>query len=430
MRSTHWGIAGCLLGGLTLLAQPPAQLDRATQARLQELTRRLSDAQRAEDELAVRELAGAAVAVLGEQAGLPEVADEFRPVPQGAHGLQPDEIATAFDPAVPYIERQRWWRIGLDPTQTNHALREVATVIEGCVAAAEASPLQADKLLSLARDGGDFLVWTQSQAETGIYPFPAVRDGDGRPFEVAERFLRRAEAGGRLEELIRNGWVVADFDDGGLQFDHGLAGVALLHLYEATRDERYRESALRGADWVVGRRVVTNWNYNSFSVYLLAEAYRVSRDERYLAAAKLKTRLGLLPGQLSSGPRAGRWADPHNARPAYHYIMVRALAALAAVLPEQDADRPAIVESLRLALLARNPDFDRGICNADSAVEALLVVHTLPSDIQQPLQDCRTEFALQTLERYAADRFRRGNPALSPGAWGQLLRHAARRPAP
>lgn len=423
LRSTLWVLL--LVTALPACAQDVARLSRDQQQQLRELNGQLTAAQLREDAVEVRRLARAAQDVLGSQAGLPEVADEYRPAPATSRPLSAAERVQAVAALRAYIERRRWWRIGLDPTTTNHTLREVATVIEGAVASADVAPAHREPLLQFARDAGDFLIWTQTRAETGVFPFPALRNGAGRPFEAAEAMFRRAEQAGRLSELIRHDWVVEDFEDGGLQFDHGLAGVALLHLFEATHDDRYRAAALRGADWAVGRRVVTNWNYNSFSVYLLAEAYRVSGDARYREAAKRKFQLGVVPGQLTDGPRAGRWADPHNARPAYHYIMVRSLAALAQVLPPDDPELPEVVGSLRLALRARNPDFARGVTNADSAVEALLLVQSLPAGRTSQWTDCNTETALATLERYAVERFRNGNPALGPGAWGQLLRRTA-----
>ena len=45
-----------------------------------------------------------------------------------------------------------------------------------------------------------------------------------------------------------------------------------------------------------------------------------------------------LATQLTEGPRKGRWADAHNARPPYHYIMVRGLAALAAAQVNREGD--------------------------------------------------------------------------------------------
>jgi len=410
-------------GCLSCWAQDTPVFDKATQQKIRQAVVNLSAAQKAEDEAEVKKLAKRAIELLGDQAGLPEIADEFRPIPKDTKPLSPEELTTGFDPYIGYIKRQKWWTVGLDPTRTTHAPRELATVIEGCLAARAVSVEKADELLKIATDAGDFLVWAQERGTIGVVPFPAVRNGTGRPFEVAERFYRQAEKDGKLDEVIKNGWAVEDFDDGGLQFDNGLAGVALVRLFEATKDDTYRKAAIRAADWAVKRRVVTNWNYNSFSVFLLAEVYRITGEAKYLDAAKKKARLGVLPGQLTEGPRKGRWADAHNARPAYHYIMVRGLAALAAVIPKDDPDLPAVIESLRLALKARNPDFEKGIFNADSAVEALVRVKTLPLHVSAKLADCGTGEALDTLERYAAEGFRARKSPLGPGAWGQLLKY-------
>lgn len=352
-------------------AQEVARLSRETQAKLRQVVLSLTEAMKAEDESEIRRLVEQSIELLGDQAGLPESPDEFRKVRQDARPLTADELPTAFDPYIPYIERMKWWRIGLDPTKTNHALREVAAVIEGCLQARQVTSKHSEKLLTISKEAGDFLIWAQAQADTGVLPFPAVRNGEGRPFQVAERFYRRAEREGTLNQVIRNGWAVEDFEDGGLQFDNGEAGVALFHLYEATGDERYKDAAIKAADWALGRIVVPNWNYNSFSVHLLAEAYRLTGEEKYFNSAKRKALQGVLPGQLTEGPRRGRWADPHNARPPYHYIMIRGLAALSAVMPEDDPDLPKITESLRLALCARNPDFQRGVFDLDSAVGSL-----------------------------------------------------------
>lgn len=404
-------------------AQPPKP-DRATREKLTQAAAELSDAQKAEDAAAITKAVARSVELLGDQAGVPEVPDESRPVPKDATLLKADELPTAFDPLFDQLARRKWWAIGLDPTKTNHAPREVAAVIEGLLAARAVSPKRADEYLKAAREAGDFLVWAQEQAGTGVIPFPAVRNGTGRPFEVAERFYRDAEKRGKLDEVIKNGWAVEDFDDGGLQFDNGLAGAALVRLFEATAEAKYKTAAIRAADWASGRRVVPNWNYNSFSVLLLAEVGRVTGEAKYMDAAKKKARLGVLPGQLAAGPHKGRWADPHNARPAYHYIMVRSLAVLAAALPKDDEDLPAVVEALRLALKARNPDFEKGVVNADSAVEALVRVRALPARLAEKLSGCGTDEALDTLERYAATGFRSGKPAVGPAAWGHLLEFA------
>lgn len=419
-------ILALLLGGLVASSQDTPKPDKAAQDKLRKLTVELAAAQKAEDEAEVQRLARKAIETLGDQAGIPEIADQFREVPKNAKPLTPKELSVAFDPYIDFIEKQKWWTVGLDPAKTNHLPRELATIIEGCLAARSVNEANAQRLLKIAKDAGDFLVWSQDQAGTGVIPFPAVRNGKGRPFEVAERFMRQAEKDGKLDQVVKNGWAVEDFSDGGLQFDNGLAGVALVQLFEATKDDKYKKAAVGAADWAITRPVVTNWNYNSFSVFLLAEVYRITGDKKYLESAKKKTRLGLLPGQLTEGPRKGRWADAHNARPPYHFIMVRGLAALAAAMPKDDADLSAVVDSLRLALSARNPDFEKGIFNADSSVEALVRVEMLPPHVAVKLTGCKTDEALGTLERYAADGFRAGKPPLGPGAWGQLLAYQKR----
>ncbi len=58
----------------------------------------------------------------------------------------------------------------------------------------------------------------------------------------------------------------------------------------------------------------------------------MTKDHRYLDAAREKVQLGIYPGQLKSGPQAGRWFDPHNARLVYHFILLRGLAAYTLVM--------------------------------------------------------------------------------------------------
>lgn len=420
-------ILSCFYIGVIVSAQETSRPNRETQARLRKIGIELAAAQKSEDETQVKRLMTQAFEVLGDQAGIPEIADQFREIPKTAKPLTAKELPTAFDPYIDFIEKQKWWKVGLDPAKTNHLPRELATIIEGCLAARSVNEANAERLLKIAKDAGNFLVWSQDEAGTGVFPFPAVRNGKGRPFEVAERFMRQAEKEGKLDQVVKNGWAVEDFSDGGLQFDNGLAGVALVQLFEATKDDKYKKATVRAADWAITRPVVTNWNYNSFSVFLLAEVYRISGDKKYLEFAKKKTRLGILPGQLTEGPRKGRWADAHNARPAYHYIMVRGLAALAAVMPKDDADLPAVVESLRLALSARNPDFEKGIFNADSSIEALIRVKMLPPHVAEKLTVCKTNEAFEALELYAAEGFRARKTPLSPGAWGQLLAYRSGR---
>jgi len=172
---------------------------------------------------------------------------------------------------------------------------------------------------------------------------------------------------------------------------------------------------------------VTNWNYNSFSVYLLATAYRITHDSKYLAVAKEKTLLGVLPGQLQDGPNKGRWVDPHNARPAYHYIMIRGLTALFAVFPEDhengdDGDRKRIATSIRTAMQARNGEFaTKGIMNVDSSLEAILLFKSLPTKQQEAIGPCQTDEAFDVLERHCVARLRKNEGSFRPGVGGSYF---------
>lgn len=389
----------------------------------------LGAALRAEDPVAIQAAVAAGLKVLGERAGEPEIADRYTPVPAAAHWLTPAEAQRGFAPHLDALQKRVWWRVGLDPTQLTEALRAPASVLAGGVAVARARLDGADRSLALAMGAAEFLLWAQAQAGAGVFPFPAARGpAKNRAMKAGAAFLAASERKGQLDRVVKNGWAIDDLTDGGLQFDNAECGVAMFEYYELTGDPTALASARRAADWAATRPLVTNWNYNSFSVWLLAKAHAVTREPAYLAAAKRKALLGVIPGQLTAGPRSGRWVDPHNARPAYHYIMLRALAQLAAELPAADPDRAAVLHALKLGLAARNGEFvDRGVMNKDAAMETLLLVHALFADEPGFLAATRSTAALDTLARLVSAEALRGRAPLGPRAWGQFLAHARSR---
>jgi hypothetical protein len=373
----------------------------------------------------IREAAAAGAEALGDAAGLPEVPDEYQAAPADVPPLTARETAAGFQRLLEFVRHKKWWRIGLDPTKTEHLPREAAACIVALTAGVRAGAADQDAMLAEAREAADYLLWTQEQSGRGLFPFPYFRGGGNKAFQAADRFIAAAERAGRLHEFVRDGWMIDDADDGGLQFDNGLCGAALLELYEVCGDERYRKSAGAAADWAVGRPLATNWNYNSFSVYLLAEAYRITGEKKYLASAVAKAIRGVVPGQLTAGPRVGRWADSHNARPAYHYIMIRGLAALLNVLPMDDPAWRPIVDSTRLALVTRNREFTaQGIMNVDSALEALLLYERVRPDVREAVGDCESKAALEVLRRHVTAELRRGRGPAGPGQVGRFLENA------
>jgi hypothetical protein len=291
------------------------------------------------------------------------------------------------------------------------------------VAAVRAHLDGAARSLAMANEAAEFLLWAQQQAGAGLFPFPTARGAsDARAMQVAARFFKVAEKAGQLDSVVRNGWAIEDLGDGGLQFDNGECGVAMFELHEITKDGRHLDSARRAADWALSRPLCSNWNYNSFSVHLLAKAFAVTGETRYLDTAVRKACLGVIPGQLVDGPHAGRWMDRHNARPAYHYIMLRAIAQLAAVMPRNHVDRPEIVRALSLGLRTRNAEVvTLGVMNKD--IEALLLVNQAFKDDDAFLHDTQSREALHTLALLVSAEAHRGKDPLSPGAWGRFLEH-------
>lgn len=416
--TTAWLVLATFAGGAEVASTPKTDL-RAT----------LAAALKAEDPAAIRAAVATAVRVLGDKAGEPEVADRYTPAPGPARWLTPAESQAGFAPHFGRLKKLTWWRVGLDPTQLTQALRAPASVLAGHVAAARAQLDGAERSLALAKDAAVFLQWTQTQAGAGLFPFPAARaSSSDRAMQVGADFLAHAERAGQLDRVVKNGWAIDDLGDGGLQFDNAECGVAMFEYHALTGDPTALTSARRAADWAARQPLATNWNYNSFSVWLLAKAHAVTGDAAYLAAAKKKALLGVVPGQLTTGPRSGRWVDPHNARPAYHYIMLRALAQLVAVLPPADPDRPALLRSLQLGLVTRNAEFTAlGIMNREHALETLLFVHQAFAAEPGFLKATRSTAALNVLAGAISEDARRQKFSVSPRAWGQFLAYAKTR---
>jgi hypothetical protein len=404
---------GCLVISTAHAASPASQLLAALNQR---------------DSAAVESLVAQERVRLGDQAGVPEVADTYQPVPPDTAWIDPARARRGFTPHFDrLLKMAAGWKPGIDPSRMTEPLRAPASVISGCLAVAKAGLEGGADALNLAGELADFLIWTQEQAGAGCFPFPAARGtSNARAMQAATRFLQKAGQEGKWSATVRNGWAFEDHGDGGLQFDNAECGVALFELHEVTRDPRHLASARQAADWALSRPLCANWNYNAFSVHLLAKAHAVTKEARYLESALQKARLGVIPGQLASGPRAGRWLDAHNARPAYHYIMMSALAQLASELPREHSDRPLIVASLKLGLGARNGEIiTLGVMTKDKAMEALLLTRDVFAGDPEFLDTTHTRAALQILGGHVSEEYRRGKLPLGPRAWGRFLALAA-----
>lgn len=406
----------------------------------------LAKAQMAKNLPEVTRLSQVYTQALGSQAGVPEASTRFHPW----HKPHKSKFAvvdtrTAFDSYVQDIQKRSWWLSHPGPTEVNQGEpRDVASAITGLLAARRAGAKNPNRLLKMAKDAGNYLLWSQAQAGKGVYPYAVMggkngRWGEqaiaseskgGRDWQVNQKHLQLAQQHGRLSEVLVNGWIVGDLGEGGLQFHNALAGVAVLELYQATGERKYLDSARLAADWAASQPTVPNWNYNAFSIYLLANTYKMTGDRRYLESAKEKARLGVYPGQLSTGRYAGRWVDPHNARLVYHYILVRGLGSLVAVLPKDDPDFPQALSALSLAL-NRNAEFlTQGVpvnkdgesltTGASTALEVLSHLKlNLPTSNNPHNQDSEKVIAL--LASYGTEEFAKGRLPVEPSAWGYFL---------
>lgn len=373
---------------------------------------------------------------LGSDAGVPEITETYQTWPVEAEPiavLDATERAAAAEAMLDYIDTLNWWTIGLDPTNLNHALREVAEVITGCCALYRAG-YQTARALSTAIEGANFLIWAQGQAGNGCYPFPAYTAGGSNALTAAARFLAGAAADGRLNQVLNNGWIIDDYNNGGIQFDNGECGAAMLELYAITGTAGQLNSAISAGGWAANRPLIINWNYNAFSAFFLARLATVTGTSSYFDSALNKLLKGVIPGQLTSGARTGRWDDGHNARATYHYIIMRALVDVmiyirdipaANITVPQARDYATVLNSLTLGLTNRNYDFvSVGAPTKDGPMGVLISVNEEWAGDSAFLTNTYSASALSNLGKLVSYQYRNSATLpLSPGPMGLFLEY-------
>ena len=356
---------------------------------------------------------------IGDKAGVPDTEDTYIKVPAKAQFIKVSALDSAFKiiPALIKHEEKNW-QPGVKPTNFKYPLRLPASALDAEVYALKYNFGDRSLNQTSANHIANFFIWTQKEAGTGVYPFPLSESGSGAAFSAVTHFISEAKKQNKLSEVIHNGWLCNDLTDGGLQFDNAEVGKAMFDLYEVTHDAEILASAVKASDWALTHAIVTNWNYNAFSVGLLAKAYAITGNPAYLNEAKRKAILGVIPGQLKQGTNTGRWVDQHNAKPAYHYIMLQALTELVEVMPKDDPARTQIIECIRLGLINRNHDFlTRGAPTKEKALTALLAVKRVFAHDPQFLKDTETSEALYNLELIISSQYSWRNLPVSPREW-------------
>ncbi|MGV3757219.1 MAG: hypothetical protein ACO1QS_17710 [Verrucomicrobiota bacterium] len=210
------------------------------------------------------------------------------------------------------------------------------------------------------------------QQPEGYFPFPDLRGKNIRFGEMTEHLLEQGAV------KIMDGWIVSVDPSGGTQFDTGECGLALLQAGESLGNADWTKAGLKAADWAMKQKCVGNFNYNAFSVSLLAQAYATTKDEKYWQAAWQKWSLGVAPGQVTNG----RWIDPHNARTVYHLIIVRAMNDLLAVIPStfSSSETAALRQATEQAMQVVTEEFAKlGVTNTSFALRELIRFRDLRS---------------------------------------------------
>lgn len=278
------------------------------------------------DVAAVRAACAAMSKALGDQAGLPDArrAGE-RATPRS---ISQAEAVQLFLGALE-SEKKGLREISAGKTVGNNMLRFYADIIQGCCEARAAiQKHQPEKVPELDKlIAGACSILLRLQQPSGLFPFPDLRGKNIRFGEMIEKQLAAHPAG------VKDGWLVVADPAGGMQFDTGVCGTALLTAGDTFQHAEWTQAGRRAADWALAQRCVPNFNYNAFSVGLLAQTYKAMGDRRYLEGAIRKVELGVLPGQAPNG----RWLDPHNARTVYHLIILRSLNDLASASPLESA---------------------------------------------------------------------------------------------
>lgn len=388
-----------------------------------ETTREIAAAQKAGNETEVKNLAKAYAESRGEKAGIPDEESQFVMPDEDAIPLVPDQIPGLFNRALGTIKENGWWKEIKNGSDCQAPLRAVASVVEGCLIAREAGCEEAETLATEAKAAADFLIQAQTEAGQGCYPFPGWRGKRGKLGVMADQFLKKAEAAGKTESILKGGWIMDDLEHGDLYFDTGLAGCAVIAYYEFSKEEKYLKSAEAAAAWAMARSAVPNWNYNSFLVQFFSAMHHATKDPKYLEAAKSKAKLGILPGQLTEGPRAGRWADPHNARLVYHFILLRGLTTLILELPKEDPDRAVFENALKLGLKAGNPELiTNGGTNPDTTLDVYCRLLQNKNVFEDLIIDTESYDASRMIFRAVVEEFKNEHATVSPGTWARYLK--------
>lgn len=358
-------------GGWSMAGQPLFHPTAEMLAKLREFGPPLAAAMRSGEPARVRQVTAAMLQLLGDQAGVP---DARRPGKQPAPSRALDEAsATRLFLAALDSEQRRLAPLREGQPIPGQMLRFYGYLLDSLTTirpfAAKHQPDRLPDIDGLSHSLAGLL--THLQHASGFFPFPDLRGRNIRFGEMVERQLQEGKA------EVRDGWIITPDSSGGSQFDTGICGGALLRAGQLHRNDGWSKAGLRAADWALAQPCCANFNYNAFSVSLLAHAFQVTGHPDYLDGALHKFRVGIAPGQAPNG----RWLDAHNARTVYHHILLRGIADLAAALPPaRSRERAEVDQALAPALQALLDEFDAVGLTVEALPELQTLAHLDPGN--------------------------------------------------
>ncbi|HBJ83987.1 MAG TPA: hypothetical protein DDZ88_08985 [Verrucomicrobiales bacterium] len=357
-------------GGWSMAGQPLFHPTAAMKAKQPELSAKLTAAMQSDDATQVRAVTQEMLTLLGDQSGVP---DGRRAGKKAEPRTLSEAEATKLFLEALKSEGRAVRQLGEGKPLPDQMLRLYADVLNGVTIirpfAEKHAPDAIPDLDKLTK--GVAKILTSLQQPEGHFPFPDLRGKNIRFGDMINRQL----AAGKAE--VKNGWIITADPDGGSQFDTGVCGTALLLAGQLHHNETWQQAGLKAADWALRQKCCANFNYNAFSVSLLAQAFRVTGEAKHLNAALKKFRVGVAPGQAPNG----RWMDAHNARTVYHLIILRALGDLGSVLPaDRTAERAELDAATRPAIKALLDEFDAMGLTVDALPELQVLAALHPED--------------------------------------------------
>lgn len=310
-------------GGWSMAGQPLFHPTAAMKAKQPELNAKLAAAMQSDDANVVHTVTQEMLAVLGDQAGVP---DGRRPGRKAEPRMLSEADATKLFLDALKSEEKRVRQLSEGRPLPDQMLRLYADILHGVtIIRPFVGKYQPESLANFDKlANGLATILAGLQQPEGHFPFPDLR---GKNIRFGDMITKQLQSG-TVE--VKGGWIITADPDGGSQFDTGVCGTALLLAGKLHGNGAWTKAGLRAADWALTQKCCANFNYNAFSVSLLAQAFRATGEAKYLDRALHKFRVGVAPGQAPNG----RWMDAHNARTVYHLIILRALADLGTALPE------------------------------------------------------------------------------------------------